>query len=154
MGTVSTGEIRTGEIKSGSEFTSITIGSAVFPSSTDAAARSVASFGSAEPHNFVPKSVYQSVLSSTASIDSTATIVGVNYNGPVVLHLPTSPGVNEVSVVDEGGFCSATNTITATSPGALGSLVLSKPYSHLRIRTRTTAGLSFVAEVREIPIYQ
>lgn len=141
MGTVSTDEIRTDEIKSepGSGF--ITIGSAVFPVS-DAAPRSVASFGSAESEPFVTKSVYQLVVSSAATINAGTTIVGINFDGPVVLDLPISSTKNEISVVDEGGLCSAVNTITATSPGALGSLVLSSPYSHLSIKATSTSALS------------
>jgi hypothetical protein len=149
MGTVSADEIRTDEIKSepGSGF--ITIGSAVFPVS-DAAPRSVASFGSAESEPFVTKAVYQLVVSSAATINAGTTIVGVNFDGPVVLDLPTSSTTNGISVVDEGGLCSASNTITATSPGALGDLVLSTPYSHLSIKATSTSAL--ISEVRECPV--
>lgn len=149
MGTVSTDEIRTDEIKGESGSGVITIGSAVFPVS-DAAPRSVASFGSAESEPFVTKSVYQLVESSTATISAGTTIVGVNFDGPVVLNLPISSSQNEISVVDEGGLCSAENTITATSPGALGDLVLSTPYSHLNIKATSTS--TFIAEVRQYPV--
>lgn len=146
MGTVSAGDIRTDEIKIQPGSGSITIGLAVFPVS-DSAPRSIASFGGGEgSESFTTKSVYQSVFSPTATIDAQTTIVGVNYDGQVVLDLPSSIGANEIVVVDEAGLCSATNTITATAPGAQGSLVLSSPYSHLNIKTTSNSG--FVSEVR------
>lgn len=149
MGTVSAGEIRTDEIKSHPGSGSITIGLAVFPVS-DSAPRSMAMFGGGEESEsfFARKSVYQSVFSSTATINAQTTVVGINFDGPVVLDLPSSStGVNEISVVDEAGLCSATNTITATAPGAQGSLVLSSPYSYLSIKATSNSG--FIAEVRE-----
>lgn len=147
MGTVSTDEIRTDEIKSEPSSGFITIGSAVFPVS-DAAPRSVASFGVAQSEPFVTKSKYQMVASSSATVNAGTTIVGINFDGPVVLDVPISCTKNEVSVVDEGGFCSAVNTITATSPGALGDLVLSTPYSRLSIKATSTSA-ALISEVRE-----
>lgn len=149
MGTVSAGEIRTAAIKSEPGSASITIGLAVFPVS-DSVPRSVASFGDAGSEPFLSKSVYQSVLSSTATISEDTTIVGINFDGPVVLDLPISSRANEITVVDEGGLCNETNTITATSPGALGSLVLSSPYSHLIIKVTSTS--AFISEARKSPL--
>lgn len=148
MGTISTEEVKTGEIGAFRSGT-ITIGSTEFPTS-DSVPRSVASFGGTS--FFAPKSVYQSVSSSTASVDASTTIIGVNFNGAVQLVLPDASLVDQILVVDEGGFCSAVNTISATSPVAVGSLVLSTAYSHLRIRTSTdsVSGTVFVSELREL----
>ena len=145
MGTIATDEIQTDEIHGA--VGNITIGSAIFPAS-DSTPRSVASFGNNA--SFAPKSAYQSVLSATATVGLSTTVVGVNFNGPVQLVLPDVSLATQIVVVDEGGFCNSTNTITATSPGAVGSLVLSSPYSHLRIKTSTdsVSDTEFFSEVR------
>ncbi|CAM9096122.1 unnamed protein product, partial [Ectocarpus sp. 12 AP-2014] len=129
--TITTDEIRTDEVH-GDAFTgSITIGSAKFPSS-DSAPRSVASFGD-DAASFTYKSFYQPVLSASATIHPWTTVVGVNFDGPVELVFPDTALVqpSEILVVDEGGFCSPVNCIAVNSSGALGSLVLSSPYSYL-----------------------
>lgn len=151
MGTITADEIRTDEVHGGSASGFITIGSAKFPSS-DSAPRSVASFGDANAASFTNKSSYQSVLSASATIDPWTTIVGVNFDGPVDLFFPEAASLlaNEISVVDEGGFCSSVNSITAISSGALGSLTLSAPYSHLNIKT--TTGSFLFSEVRRAPL--
>lgn len=148
MGTIATNEIQTDEIHGAYGSGSITIGSAVFPES-DSTPRSVASFGNTA--FFRPKSAYQSVSSATATVDPSTTVVGVNFDGPVQLELPVNPLVTQILVVDEGGSCSPVNTITATSSGAIGSLVLSAPYFYLNIRTSITSSAAsvFVSEVRE-----
>lgn len=148
MGTISTDEIQTDEIHSAHGSGSITIGSAVFPSS-DSTPRSVASFGNTA--FFAHKSVYQSVTTATATVDPSTTVLGVSFDGPVQLALPDIPLATQILVVDEGGFCSALKTISATSPSAVGSFVLSTPYSHLRIRTSTdsVSGTVLVSEARE-----
>ncbi|CAM9108151.1 unnamed protein product [Ectocarpus sp. 12 AP-2014] len=145
MGTIAADEIQTGEIHSGAGSSSITIGAPVFPAS-DSTPRSVASFGPTT--SFASTSTYQSVTTTSAAVDPATTVVGVDFGGPVELVLPDVSSVDEIRVVDEGGSCSPVNTITVTSPGALGSLVLSIPYSHLRIRT-TSAGVYF-SEVRDL----
>jgi len=148
MGTIATDEIQTDEIHGA--VGNITIGSAIFPAS-DSTPRSVASFGNTgNTASFAPKSAYQSVLSATATVGLSTTVVGVNFNGPVQLVLPDVSLATQIVVVDEGGFCNSTNTITATSPGAVGSLVLSSPYSHLRIKTSTdsVSDTEFFSEVR------
>lgn len=146
MGTITTDEVRTDEVQgatsassassasSGSSPGSITIGSALFPSS-DSVPRSTASFGGTAP--FVQKSAYQAVVSANATIDPSTTIVGVSFNGSVQLDFVQTPTVpTEVFVVDEGGFCSSINTITATLPSpAAEPLVLSTPYAYLSVST-------------------
>jgi hypothetical protein len=144
MGTIATDEIQTDEIHGTSGSGSITIGSAIFPAS-DSTPRSVASFGNTA--SFIQKSTYQSVTSANATVDPSTTIVGVNFDGPVSLVLPDSSSATEIFVVDEGGFCNSANTISASSSSAMGSLVLSVPYSHLNIRTSDTV---FVSEAREL----
>ena len=147
MGTITTDEVRTDEVQSISGL--ITIGSAEFPV-LDSTPRSIASFGSTA--SFLPKSTYQSVVSATSNINPSTTIVGVNFDGPVELYFPevTSMLATEISVVDEGGFCSSVNSITAISSGALGSMTLSTPFSHLNIKTTTNSVL--LAEVRQTPL--
>lgn len=152
MGTITADEIRTDEVHGGSASGFITIGSAKFPSS-DSAPRSVASFGDANAASFTNKSSYQSVLSASATIDPSTTIVGVNFDGPVQLIFPDTALAqsSEILVVDEGGFCSSVNKITVISSGAVGSLVLSSPHAHLVVRTALDSSF-FVSEVREAPL--
>lgn len=128
---------------------SLTIGQATFPT-TDATSRASASFGDALP--FKAKSTYQHVTSATSAIDAETTVIGVDFDGAVALTLPTTlVGFNEVSIVDEGGFCSAVNTITATSSGALGSLVLSSPYSYIRARNNGSVWISEAKDTVVVP---
>lgn len=143
MGTITTDEVWTDEVQGEPGSGSIIIGSAVFPAS-DSTPRSVASFGNTS--SFVARSAYQSVVSSTATVQASTTVVGVNFDGPVVLDFAGNIEAAEISVVDEGGFCSPVNSITAVSSGAIGSLVLSSSYSHLRIRKLSESVL--VSEVR------
>ena len=148
MGTITTDEVRTDELRgvtsassaspaSSASFQtgSITIGAALFPSS-DSVPRSTASFGETAS-SFVQKSVYQAVVSASATIDPSTTIVGVSFNGSVQLDFAETPTVEtEVFVVDEGGFCSSVNTITATLPSPTEPLVLSTPYAYLSVSTK------------------
>lgn len=151
MGTIATDEVLTDEIQGATGAGSITIGGATFPGS-DSTPRSVASFGNAA--FFVPNSSYQHVSSTTATVQPATTVVGVNFDGQVQLTLPNTSLTNQILVVDEGGFCSAVNTISATSTAAFGSLVLSTPYSHLRITTSNGSphDTQFFSEARELGV--
>ena len=143
MGTILVAEVDASNILPHDSAT-LTVGLAVFPT-TDASSRATASFG--EVASFAAKSTYQRVTSAEATINPETTVVGVEFEGPVVLTLSdTVSSFNELSIVDEGGFCSAVNTITATSPGALGSLVLSSPYSHISARSN---GSVWISEARD-----
>lgn len=119
---------------------SLTVGLVEFPGS-DSTSRATASFGGTP--SFKSKSIYQNVTTATATINPDTSIIGVDFDGKVVLTLPVNvTNFNEISIVDEGGFCNALNTITATSPGALGSLVLSSPYAHLKSRNNGNVWIS------------
>lgn len=158
MGTIAAEEIRTGEIQRAVSSGAITIGSALFPSS-DSSARSIACFGQAG--SFTRNSAYQAVASTSAVVAPSTTVVGVNYDGPVDLVLPEETSATEILVVDEGGFCSSVNTISASSsssfPDAPSPTVLSTPYSHLSVRacyssTGSTAGHTVYSyEARVLP---
>ena len=129
----------------------LTLGLTVFPSS-DSSSRAIASFGNDETATFYSKSVYQLVDTATATINPETTIVGVSFDGPVVLTLPSSTSnPNEISITDEGGFCSPTNTITASSPGSLGSLVLSSPYSNIKTRNNGSTWIGETKQVTTVP---
>ncbi|CBN80421.1 EsV-1-123 [Ectocarpus siliculosus] len=133
LGTITADEIRTDEVQGATSETSITIGSALFPS-TDSVARSTASFGGSA--SFVKKSAHQAVVSASATVDPSTTIVGVRFNGSVQLEFVETPSTpTEVFVVDEGGFCSSTNLITATLPTSAVPLVLASPYAYLSVPT-------------------
>ena len=158
MGTIAAEEIRTGEIQRAVSSGAITIGSALFPSS-DSSARSIACFG--QTGSFTRTSAYQAVASTSAVVAPSTTVVGVNYDGPVDLVLPEETSATEILVVDEGGFCSSVNTISASpsssSPDAPSPTVLSTPYSHLSVRacysaTGSTAGHTVYSyEARVLP---
>lgn len=139
MGTVVVGEVEASTIQPQDSAT-LTVGQAVFPTAS-VSSRATASFG--EEASFTTKSTYQKITSADATIDPETTIVGVEFEGPVVLTLPsTVSSFRQVSIIDEGGFCSALNTITVTSPGALGSLVLSSPYAHIDARNNGSVWIS------------
>jgi len=122
---------------------SLSINDASFPLS-DSTPRATASFGDTGI-GFVSRSTRQEVTTSTAAIGIGITIVGVNFNGPVTLTFDDAEvNLTDIYIVDEGGFCSATNTITATSASAVGSLVISSPYSYLHARTNGTEWFSEV----------
>lgn len=124
--------------------TSLTLGLVEFPG-TDSSSRATASFGGTP--SFTSKSVYQAVTTATATINSETTIIGVEFDGPVTLTFPdTFTSFNQVSIVDEGGFCNALNPITITSTGALGSLTISSPYAHLEARNN---GSVLIAEAKD-----
>ena len=123
---------------------SLTVGLTTFPTS-DSSSRSIASFGDSESFN--TKSTYQQITTATATILDGINVIGVLFNGPVVLTLPSSTtNLNEIFIVDEGGFASSINTITVSSPGAVGSLVLSSPYSYIKTRNN---GNIWISEARE-----
>ena len=124
--------------------TSLTLGLVEFPG-TDSSSRATASFGGTP--SFTSKSVYQAVTTATATINSETTIIGVEFDGPVTLTFPdTFTSFNQVSIVDEGGFCNALKPITITSTGALGSLTISSPYAHLEARNN---GSVLIAEAKD-----
>lgn len=123
---------------------SLTVGLTTFPTS-DSSSRSIASFGESESFN--TKSTYQQITTATATILDGTNVIGVLFNGPVVLTLPSSTtNLNEIFIIDEGGFASSINTITISSPGAVGSLVISSPYSYIKTRNN---GNIWISEVRE-----
>ena len=123
---------------------SLTVGLTTFPTS-DSSSRSIASFGDSESFN--TKSTYQQITTATATILDGTNVIGVLFNGPVVLTLPSSTtNLNEIFIIDEGGFASSINTITISSPGAVGSLVISSPYSYIKTRNN---GNIWISEVRE-----
>ncbi|AAK14541.1 unnamed protein product [Ectocarpus sp. 4 AP-2014] len=139
MGTITTDEVRTEGVQGASAASSasspgsITIGSALFPS-IDSVPRSTACFGGTA--SFVQKSAHQAVVSATATVDPSTTIVGVRFNGSVQLEFVETPTMpTEVFVVDEGGFCSSINAITATLPSSAVPLVLASPYAYLSVQT-------------------
>lgn len=74
----------------------ISIGDVSFPV-MDSNPRSVSSFGHSQGKGSFVKSTYQSVTSSTATIDSETTIVGVNFQGPVLLTLPDTTNFQETA---------------------------------------------------------
>lgn len=117
--------------------TELSIGGATFPQ-TDGVARSSATFGDTGG-GFKNRSQRQFVDTATAIIAPGITIVGVSFDGPVVLTF-ADPGssLTQVDVVDEGGFCNATNTITIGSSGsgaANGSLVMERSYGNMKVRS-------------------
>ena len=121
----------------------LTIGTANFPETDSVSSRSTASFGNSV--SFINRSTRQEVTTSTATIIVGVTIVGVNFNGPVTLTFADGEvNLSDIYIVDEGGFCSDINTITATSTSASGSLVISSPYGNMRARTN---GTDWFAEV-------
>lgn len=129
MGTLSFPGLATAEIES--VLGSLTIGQATFPTS-DPTPRATASFGSGGL-GFVSRSQRQEVTTSSAVIAVGITIVGVNFDGPVSLTFADSGvDINELHIVDEGGFCAPTKEITITS--ASGSLEISNPYQSMRLR--------------------
>ena len=140
MGTVSFPSVNTSAIETLSG--SLSINDATFPLS-DSTPRATATFGDTE--SFISRSTRQEVTTSTSTIAIGISIVGVNFNGPVTLTFEDGEvNLQDIYIVDEGGFCSATNTITATSASAVGSLVVANPYSYMRARTN---GTTWFAEV-------
>lgn len=141
MGTVTIPGLETVSIQPPSG-TGISIGNATFPE-TDGTSRSTASFGDdAGGGGFSRRSQRQFVDTATATISTGITIVGVSFDGPVVLTFE-DPGssLSQVDVVDEGGFCSATNTITIGSSGssaANGPLVMTSSYGNMSVQSNGT----------------
>ena len=130
MGTLSFPGIEAAKIQSASG--SLTIGQATFPTGDSSTTpRSTASFGGTG--SFVSRSKRQEVTTSSAVVGVGISIVGVNFDGPVSLTFADS-GVDvfDLHVVDEGGFCSPTNTITTLNGS--GNLEISTPYSSMRLR--------------------
>ena len=128
MGTLSFPGLVTSQIESTTG--SLSIGEATFPT-TDSTPRATASFGGSEA--FVSRSKRQEVTTSTAVVAVGISIVGVNFDGPVTLTFADSGvDINDLHIVDEGGFCSANNTITTVNES--GTLEISNPYSSMRLR--------------------
>lgn len=128
MGTVSFPGLATAAVESVTG--SLTIGQATFPSA-DSTPRATASFGSSEP--FVSRSKRQEVTTSSAVVAVGISVVGVNFDGPVSLTFADSGvDVNDIHIVDEGGFCAPTKEITVLSDN--GTLQLSNAYSSMRLR--------------------
>jgi len=113
----------------------VSVGGNDFPVS-DGISRSSASFGPSSV--FMPKSTRQLVTTSTATIALGINIIGVNFNGPVVLTLEDGEAsLSEIHIVDEGGFCDPTNTISMLSTGGTpsGNLLLTVPYGYIKARS-------------------
>jgi len=130
---------------------SIILGTTEFPGTTSTITdRSTASFGSSSSvPSFVAKSQRQLVDTATAVIAAGITIIGVNFNGPVSITLADSEAnLSEIDVVDEGGFCDPTNTITlqtsALSDDPSGRVVLTTPYESMQIRNNGSSWFSQV----------
>jgi len=124
----------------------LTMGENEFPS-TDGKSRSVASFGPSSTAAFISKSRRQLVTTAAAIISPGINIIGVNFNGPVVLTLADGEAnMDEIDIVDEGGFCNPTNTISVqTSTGAAtGSIIMTTPFGFLKTRTNGTEWFSEV----------
>ena len=119
---------------------SVTVGTVNFPV-TDGNNKSKLVFASGGASSFAAKAIVQIVTSASATIANDATVVLVSFDGPVTLTLPSSSSSNVgMHIVDEGGFASATNTITLEngSGTVLGDLIINSAYSTLRILPNTT----------------
>lgn len=131
MGTLSFPGLETAQIESSSG--SLTIGQATFPT-TDSTPRATASFGTGGI-GFVSRSQRQEVTASSAVVAIGISIVGVNFDGPVSLTFADAGvDINELHIVDEGGFCSATNPISTLDSSGTLLLEISNPYSSMRMR--------------------
>ena len=131
MGTLSFPALATSQIEATNN--SLTIAQASFPTTPSAVpARATASFGT-EGHTFLSRSNRQEVTTSSAVIGVGMSIVGVNFDGPVSLTFAdTGVDVNDLHIVDEGGFCSPSKRITTISDA--GTMEIKNPYSSMRLR--------------------
>ena len=128
MGTLSFPGLVTSKIESTTG--SLSIGQATFPT-TDSTPRATASFGGSDA--FMSRSKRQEVTTSSAVVAVGISIVGVNFDGPVTLTFADSGvDINDLHIVDEGGFCSPTKKITTISDS--GTMEISNPYSSMRLR--------------------
>ena len=128
MGTLSFPGLATEQIESTTG--SLSIGQATFPNA-GSAPRATASFGTSEA--FLPRSKRQEVTASSAIVGVGVSIVGVNFDGPVTLTFADSGvDVNDLHIVDEGGFCGPSKKITTFNES--GNMEISRPYSSMRLR--------------------
>lgn len=135
MGTLSFPGLATAQIKATSSNDTLTIGQATFPAAAAAPPRATASFGSGEDSvaSFVARSQRQEVTTSTAVVGVGISIVGVNFDGPVTLTFADSGvDINDLHIVDEGGFCSPSKKITTVNES--GTMQISNPFSSMRLR--------------------
>ena len=117
-----------------SQITTSTISQASFPTTPSVPPRATASFG-AGGNSFLLRSNRQEVTASDAVIGVGVSIVGVNFDGPVSLRFAdTGVDVNDLHIVDEGGFCSLSKKITVISDA--GTTEIKNPYSSMRLRIR------------------
>lgn len=129
MGTLSFPALVTEKIESTTG--SIRIGETTFPDLDDSAPRATACFGCSE--GFLVRSKRQEVTASSAVIGIGISVVGVNFDGPVSLTFADDGvDINDLHVVDEGGFCSETNKITVTTVS--GTTEVSRSFSSMRLR--------------------
>lgn len=130
MGTLSFPGLATSQIEATNN--SLTIAQASFPTTAFASARATASFGT-EGNTFLSRSNRQEVTTSSAVIGVGVSIVGVNFDGPVSLTFAdTGVDVNDLHIVDEGGFCGPSKRITTISDA--GTMEIKNPYSSMRLR--------------------
>ncbi len=128
MGTLSFPGLETAVIESTTG--PLMINQATFPS-TDSTPRATASFGGSE--SFILRSKRQEVTTASAVVGIGISIVGVNFDGPVSLTFAdSSVDINDLHIVDEGGFCSPTKKITTINDS--GNMEISNPYSSMRLR--------------------
>ena len=126
---------------------SISMGNSSFPVNDSTSSRSTATFG--DSMSFTSRSTRQLVDTPTAVIAKKVTIVGVNYNGPVSLTFEDSDvNVNDIHIVDEGGYCDTLNTITVQSGTntSSGVLVINSPFSYMKARTSKNGLISETSE--------
>ena len=129
MGTLSFPGLKTAEVESLTGL--LTIDQATFPS-VDTTPRATASFGS-EGVDFLSRSQRQEVTTSSAVVGVGISIVGVNFDGPVALTFADSGvDINDLHIVDEGGFCAPTKEITVSTDS--GTLQISNAYASMRLR--------------------
>lgn len=112
----------------------LTIGPVNFPLD-DGQSKDKLSFSGNGTSSFKPRASLQRVTTASSTILEDTTIVAVDYDGAVTLTLPETSTRPNIYVVDEGGFCSVTNTITLVSSNATinGNTVLNQAYSALSI---------------------
>ena len=131
MGTLSFPGLVTSQIEATNN-NSLTINQSGFPTTPSPPPRATASFG-AEGNTFLSRSSRQEVTTSTAVIGKGISIVGVNFDGPVSLTFAdTGVDVNDLHIVDEGGFCSPSKRIIAISDA--GAMEIKNSYSSMRLR--------------------
>lgn len=130
MGTLSFPGLATAEIQSFAD--SISICQSSFPAAhSSVTPRATPSFGGSQ--KFIPRSKRQEVTTATAVVGIGVSIVGVNFDGPVFLTFAdTGVDINDLHIVDEGGFCGPSKKITTINDS--GTMEISNPYSSMRLR--------------------